>query len=328
MKKVHIIAILVLILVAHVLIIKYRRAGNDFEYQPPSNEVIAEHLAKQIAALKLLSVSETLQRLDRMEYYRYPGAFVGSGTVFELDRDGNITAEGLYKQNKIEVEQVLSSRLFRKALQDMGKLPKDQASALLEEELVVALSRYLDLYQDFFESHPLNVSEGKTADGQPFIVGIKIIGESADGQPVLLGLRYKIFSLILIAGSLELANIHEKIREIDIIAKNQKADVCRINDANVRMNYTFGTLLDNNLILASGLYGTSQRKGDTALAHFADRFAIHQIVDFSASGTEYDTMVLHGVQELVPDEEYINVRYFEQMTNEDLDELRRILALP
>jgi hypothetical protein len=101
--------------------------------------------------------------------------------------------------------------------------------------------------------------------------------------------------------------------------------VHRIEDVSIRINYMLGALLDNDLVLSSGLYGTSPRKGDVKLTPFADRFASHKLVDFSAPGTEYDVMVRHGVQELVPDKEYINVRYFDQMTYEDLEELRRIL---
>ena len=94
------------------------------------------------------------------------------------------------------------------------------------------------------------------------------------------------------------------------------------------MNYALGALLHNNLVLASGLYGTSSRKESVALKPFANRFVDHKLVDFSAPATEYDIMVRHGVQVPTPDKEHINVRYFDQMTFEDWDELRRILGSP
>ena len=316
MKKTHIvIGILVVVTVAHLFVVKYyqhKRTESTLEGQVPSNVAIEERIAKQVSSLETLSEIETLQHLSKMEYYDWPGAKVGAGTIFLHDVDGGIAAESLYERNRIELERILSNRVFRKTLQDLSKLPKNRASALLASELDAALSKYLELYTGFFESQSLDFT----------------IGESADGQPVLLGLRNKLFTLILIAGSLELTNTYENIKKIDVIAKGQEMEVRRIEAPHVRRNYLLLALLHNNLVLASGLYGTSSRKGDVELKPFVTRFSDHKLVDFSAPATEYDDLVRHGVQRLTPDKGYINVRYFDQVTNEDLNELRRILYSP
>ena len=312
MKKVYIILILVIVTIAHVLIVGYYRhrvgEGAVEEHQPPTNVVIKDRLDKQISDLKLLSVAETVRQLDKLDNYLYPGVFIGAGTLFFLDDDGNIASESLYERDKIELKQILSNRGFRKALQELGELPKDQASKLLKSELVAALSKYLELYKGFFESQSLDFSTG----------------ESADGEPVFMGFRYKVFALMLIAGSLELTNTHGIIKDIHRIARSQNVDMNSIEDLDVRRSYSLRALLHNNLVLASGLYGTSSQKSDDALQPFTDRFVDHKLVDFSAPATEFDMMVRHGVQVPTPDKEHINVRYFDQMTFEDLDELRRI----
>ena len=197
MKKAYIIiGILVIVTVAHVLIMGYyrhRKGESALEaYQPPTNVAIEERLGKQISDLKLLTVAETVRQLDKMEYYDWPGAFVGAGTMFMLDDNGNIESESLYEHDKIELEQILSNRVFRKSLHDLSTLPKDQASKLLKSELDAALSKYLELYKVFFGSLSLDFS----------------IGESSDGKPVFTGFRNKVFALVLIAGSLELIDIH------------------------------------------------------------------------------------------------------------------------
>ena len=183
---------------------------------------------------------------------------------------------------------------------------------MLKSELDSALSRYLEFYKGFFESKSMDIC----------------IQTSTDGQPLLAGLRNKLFALTLIAGSLELTDVHEDIKEIDVIAKNQVIEVRSIGDPFIKMNYMLSALLHNNLVLASGLYGTSSRKSDAELKPFADRFADHKLVDFSAFATEYDVPVRHGVWEPTPDKGHINVRYFDEMTFDDLDELRRILDSP
>ena|GEM_PF-2419915 len=330
MKKVYAIIILV-VFVANVAVVKYyhqRRTTTPFEYTVFSNVLIEERLERQVVALKTLSVEETVQLLSGMEYYLYPGAFIGGSTIFLRDADGNTIAESLYERDKIEVERILSNRVFRKSLQDLREMPKNQASNLLNRELGETLSKYLELYRAFYEARSLDFNVLSSS--------IDNISEAMDGNihiimeepPVFFGLRKKLFALVLIAGSLELTDVHEKIKEIDVLAQKQKEESRCIEDMHIRRNYILSALLHNNLVLASGLYGTSSRKGDAALKPFSDRFVIHQIVDFSAPATEYDVMVRHDIVAPRPDEEYINVRYFEQMTNEDLDELRRILALP
>jgi hypothetical protein len=314
MKKVYIIAVLVIITVLHVLVIRqsqHRKESNALEeYQPPSNVAIDELLGKQIDHLKTLSVKETVQQLDRQVYYDYPGAFAASGLYVIWDGKGDIFPECLYKRNRAEVEVIMSSRMFRKSLQDLEQLPRDEASKLLVSELDGTLSKYLELYNGFWKTKSLDVSSG----------------ELPDGPPTLPGIRNKLFALVLIAGTLKFTDIHEKVKEIDDIAKNQEIEVRRIEDRDVKTHYMMFPLLHNNIVLASGLYGTSTRKGDSDLKLFADRFADHKLVDFSAPGTEYDVMVTHGVQALMPDKEYINVCYFDQMTYEDLDELHNILG--
>ncbi|MCL2005974.1 MAG: hypothetical protein FWG73_07385 [Planctomycetaceae bacterium] len=310
MQKAYIIAFFAFVGIANFAVYQVRQAASiREEYQPSSDVVIAEHLAKQVAELKVLSVTETLQRLSEMEDYLYPGAFIGAEMIFLSDNDGNIFAENIYQHQSNELERILSNRAFRKALQDLNELPKDQASELLLSEFDNTLPEYLILYDDFAK-----------VPSRTFVL------QSADGQPVLLGVRKKLFALMLIAGSLGLTDVHKAIEKIDAISQNQKVDVRRIEDPDIRADHSLMALLHNNLVLASGLYGTSPRKEDAALKPFADRFASRRIVDFSAPATEYDVMVRHGVLVPRPDKEYIDIRYFAQMTDEDLAELRRILA--
>ena len=317
MKRAYIlIGIIVVAALVLVLVFHRKRAESTLDtlegYQKPANIAIGERLEKQISHLRTQSEIETLQTLDKMEFYEWPGAFIGVETPFMLDAYGNVVAESFYERNRVDLEKVLSNRVFRKSLQDIGKLPKNQASEMLANELDVALSRYLELFNGFYESLSTSITDG----------------ESADGRPVLRGFRNKLFALILIAGSLELTGLHEKIKQIDSIAKDQKTKVSRIKDPQIRMHYTLLTLLHNNIVLASGLYGTSPRKGDAELKPFADRFSDHKMVDFSAPATEYDTPVRHGVQTPTPDKGNINVRYFDQVTDEDLNVLRTILNSP
>lgn len=288
---------------------EYAKAEEEIpRNQVPTNVVVSERIASQVSLLSKLSTVETLQLLDRMEYYEWPGASIGAGTIFLTDTNGDITSEGFYDQHRISMEKILSNRVFRKSLADLSKLPRNQASELLVKELNIALRKYQELYSGFVKTQSLDFN----------------ILASKDGKPVLRGLRNKVFALMLIAGSLELTDVHKNVNQIVDIAQKQRANVSQMEDPNIRSTYFLSALLDNNLVLASSLYGTVSHKEDTKLKPFADRFTDHQLVDYSAFATEYD--MFSRVQTLKPDKEYINVRYFDQMTDKDLGELCRILC--
>ena len=327
MRKASLVVILVLVVAAAVLAVRHHQHARaqhaDTESavqgvidralgQPTTGEVVAGRIWAQVSQLERLSEVETVRLLDNMEFYFWPGARIGAETIIFHNADGNLTAASQHELDRNDLERILSNRVFRKAFQDLSKLPKDQASELLGRELEDTLSQYLDMFNGFLETRSWDVN----------------ILSSRNGEPVLRGLRYKIFALVLIAGSLELTDIHEIIRRIDAIAIDQEADISRIEDWYTRMQYTNGVSLRNNLILASGMYGTSSRNEDARLALFenANRFVGREMVGFSSPATEFDVLApreMHFLASL--DDARIHLRYFAQMTNEDLNELRRIL---
>jgi len=300
MKKVYIVVgILVVLAVVHVFVAgcsPHKNAENASADQSPSNTAIKEPPGKEITDPKELAALGTMRQLSRMK--EYPN--LGAEMLYHLDDEGNYIAESLYGHHRIEANQIFRNRIFRDVLRDLGKLSKNRVSELLAGELEDALSKYLELYNGSFENPSLKI----------FSVPVE---ESADGPPVFLGLRNKIFALILIAGSLELTDIHERIKNIDAIAKKQDIEIRRSESKSVRTYYLLDASLHNNLVLASGLYGTSPRKGDAGLKPFGDRFAERQVANYFYYGNVTESY---------------NIRYFDKMTFKDLDELRRVLGSP
>ncbi|MDR1382880.1 MAG: hypothetical protein LBJ67_03390 [Planctomycetaceae bacterium] len=297
---------IIIITVIHVAIILCRRNKSEpIEYPKTYDVVVEGRIEKQILMLTPLTVKETVQSLKKLEYYEWPGCFIGAGTIYTFDD------KGLLEADKVTLHEILSNRIFRKSLQELKKQPKKETTAIVLEELNITLEKYLKLYNDFFEKQSLDFSKG----------------EAADGKPVLRGLRYEIFALILIAGSLELTELNETICKIVTIAEEQKNGIKQWNDELRKFSYLEGAALCNNLVLSSGLYGTvPQQKKDSELKKYTLRYSEHKFVDYSAPATEYDDIVRTGFRKAVPDKEYINIRYFEQATNNDVKELFQIVC--
>ena len=201
MKKPWLGWILILVLIGNALFMILLRKQSTVEpmlpvYQKPYNELVDERIEQQLEVLRPQSLVESLKKLDRMEYYLWPGTIIGASTTLSLD-DG-----GRYQSSSNQQEVILSKRVFRKCLQEISLLPKKEATQLIEKEIKETLPIYLDAYKDFVKSGSISI----------------ILSEGEDGKPVLSGLRYKLFALLLISGTCELTSIHETVRQVAMIA--------------------------------------------------------------------------------------------------------------
>ena len=176
--------------------------------QEPQKPVFAsdfydEAVRKQVEPLHKQSLGESLGELDRMEHYQ---TLAGS---LVMSSDG--------------LGAILSSRIFRKCVEEMRLLPPKEAARLIESHIDKTLPAYIDKYnqriQEAFDGEAAFAARKEQAEkeGHSFIPGISAIapGEGKDGQPILYGLRFKLLALLLIAGSCEHTDCHAVVTEGD-----------------------------------------------------------------------------------------------------------------
>ena len=248
---------------------------------------------RQIAALSGLSIEELLDALAYMEYYIYPGFRyfqVGMNTVDD---------KGRLRCNLADQKMIMSSRAFRKCLHEICLLPKDEAAWWIENEIQETLPLYLDTLKKCESGLiPLSYSERE------------------DGKPVLPGLRYKLLALLLIAGTCELIDAHETVCQVVQVALEEKIRISKMNLPPVQSmgRLTKGSLW-NPVILCAGFYGTSPYQDLPQLDSFAQRYGVNEYVDYTAAQTAFDN---DGPYLTVPDDDIIDMRYFENATDDDV----------
>jgi hypothetical protein len=300
MKRTWIIGIVATILFANAVFMVYLRKSRTvlLDFQKPYNEVVDERIGRQVDILRLQSLNESLAMLDRMEHYNWPGASIGAGEI-RVHNDA-----GRYKDNIDKQNIVLSSRVFRKCIQEIKLIPQKEAIRLIETHLDNALLAYTNAYE--FGASPTLASD-------------------KDGKPVLKGIRYKVFALLLIAGMCEFTENHVMVRKVAEFAFDQKTrGLKRISEIDypnphvasfAQFVYLTDTSLWNPYILSAGLYGTHPRRNSPEFKKFADRLTEHSLVDYTANRTEFDD---HFGMEVVPDRGYIKIRLFKSATDEDV----------
>jgi len=163
---------------------------------PPLTPVQAyeRRVAQEIAGLRNEPLQTTISKLSDIEGYRSP-----------LMSDGASGIEmPLYPEKGCrDIEDIVSNRRFRKALQELSAMPKEQASGLIDSEIAAALRHYVPL----FDGNWRVVADGrrKVPAGTPSSAGPSLqMSNNANGAPTFAGLRLKLFSLALIAANLRL----------------------------------------------------------------------------------------------------------------------------
>ena len=293
MKRTLFLWIVVAVLIANVFLITYLRKRNtvalDHNFQIPANEAFDEAVHRLVEPLRGQSLEESLNTLDRMGHYMFSGATIGVGSSITIDDSGR------YRMGVNHQKIILSSRDFRKCVQEMKLLPQKEAARLIERHLDSALSAWIAAYESGADA--------------------SFLGEKEDGKPVLRGLRYRVWALLLIAGTHELTDCHAAVKKVANLALEQKRNMPEFEEPIQQLWFLAEVSLWNPIILSAGLYGTHPRKDSPEFSDIGKRYAEHQIVDYSARRNEYESISFIAVE---PDKEYIKIRYFEEATDDDV----------
>jgi hypothetical protein len=199
--------------------------------------------------------------------------------------------------------------VFRKCFYELSQIPKDEATDIMNVEMKQTLLAYRSKYDDIIADCHKDVSRGLAFQ----------MSDSRDGKPTFSGLRYKIFALILISESLGLTGCHEIIVDVAKLAIRQKDEIQKFSDQLLKFSLIDKASLCNCYVLSAGLYGTCHDKNRPELASLSSRYVKRDLVDYSASATEYDILVRDGLVKPKPNKGFIGVYLFKQSTDDDDD---------
>jgi hypothetical protein len=185
------------------------------------------------------SVELSLSRLDEYRMYTWGGIWI----YFQKSNYGEDEIPlklGVCQKDPI---CIIANRRFLKLIEELPKLPKENAAHLVGREMSSALSEYTRLWDEQMEySNYLKKKEYRDPNKPTRF----LILYREDGKPTLVAMRLKVLTLALIAGNLRLYETQPEVGKILEAALEQRN--------NFYENPIFNKIAVAPMLVEAGLY--------------------------------------------------------------------------
>ena len=207
-----------------------------------------------------------------------------------------------------DIYGLMRSRRLLKIYVELAALPKPKASVLVQRHLEVALKEYNRMYDELF---PLDGPAGK-GWGQ-------ISDDGNVEHATFLGRRTQVLGLVFLAGNLQLKELDADVLQVVQRGVKQYDDMrnsTKYDKPTAVLAVAWASLYSPET-LATGLIGTATRDDDPVLTKYRSRLDRAKRAPF----TQVD-----GLFGPVPTTDAIELRYFENITEADLEQLIAAVA--
>ena len=257
--------------------------SNGSESKAPASN-LSERVSKEVAKLETETLEESLSKLSDLNMFNLAFLpFNGAGYIAQ-------PGDPLRKEaGQTDLEAVMSNRRFLKVLDDLGKMKKPEATALVNQYLSMALVEYIKLYDaELLRLGPM-FHEDSFA-GQRVFSGPGFALTSSSGKPEIRGTRLNVLSLVWISGILELLGCKEQIERVTRLALNQRRNLYSSKfHPSVKAQILEGFSLYNRQIIGSSLLGVSaiDKVQASVVEAIGGEWQVRQLVAYNAAPTDF-----------------------------------------
>lgn len=281
----------------------------------PATIPLRMKIGRYVNRLRKESPEESLRLLSEVEMFYWPPPPRDSARVrFPLEQEAGAG----------EADRICMNRRFLKLFAELRAMPREQAAALVRREL----AETLPLYQERFEATWKEVqraAEAMKRSGTRQTAGPALqVSNNEDASPTPAGLRYKVLTLVLLAGNLQLDACMADIRKVAAVGLAQRDRF--YGDDMSHKGDRFLTLLRmglyNRQILAAGLQGAGDF--DIRGAVESGTWESRKLPSYDAAATPYD-MLTRGAGPIPVDytKGSFTVGFPKMMNDEQFDMLAR-----
>ncbi len=279
---------------------------------------------KDIAGLQNETLAESLQRLSDVNMFYWPGPSPAGASVVTsyIPLDAGV--------GDSDIDAIMSSRRFRKLLDELGRLDSTAASKNINEELSAATAEYLEIYEQDVKRLSAHFEIDKVS-GQSFIAGPTFeIDNVPEGKLVIAGARLKVLSLVWIAGILKLDECKSSVENVARVARKQRDAL--YGDQSLHPFFRSQMLklasVYNRRILISALHDVSA--DGVPVADVMEAAGIEwqerQLASYKAELTEFDLPVQSGVARPDYSRGSVTVRVVSPIDDQQFDALMEKLS--
>jgi len=229
-----------------------------------------------------------------------------------------------------DLEAIMSDRRFLKVFDELGKMDKAAASAMLGRYLSSGLEVYLKLYDEKIRASAPQFKakdlEGKRAYSGPAFE----VGEVPEGTVVIAGARLNVLALVWISGMLDLSGSNSQVQRVAQLAVNQRKEL--YEDSTLDPFYRkevlgAASLYNRQIICSSLLAGAPGDVQSSILKSIGASWQKRQLTSFRAAATQFDSRAVLGAAKPDYSSGSLNVKFISPLDDAGFDAVLEQLHL-
>jgi len=288
------------------------------QQQPPQQDIIITNTLRWIAEMEEEPIEEILLKLNDVAEYTMYGQMDNRANRLFYDA----AERGRLSQKSIE--DTIANRRFRKAFEDMQKMDKKQAGALLSKLIKDNLVELTTLLNKDKERFALGQHRERNGVLKAIIVSYPEADSyrpmsRTDIPPTYLGRHYAVMSYVWLAGLLELQEVRPAIEEVIEFAREEFAFYNFVEDkmesATFKSMLFDQSLYNPSLLVTATLCDPSWKVEQKKI--LASKLVNREVFDYRIPLPAYKPIGVEGVKE--PHDGMITLRYYEGITDEEFN---------
>ena len=246
---------------------------------------VPARIAEDFNSLKTESLEQSVKNLYLVDFYYWPRSrYAGDGVIILPLPE----SEGL-----VDVDRIFRNMRFIKVYNELSQIDNIKASKLIFDEINETLPLYLRMFSESWD-RVFKVHENEPS-GQRHTIGPSLqVSDDPNGAPTLAGVRYKLLSLVVLAGNLKLESTRPPIARVvsEALAQRNKFYDPNTGFEGDRFSMLIKAGLYNRQVLATGILLTSgmqttENNNATSIADY--HWETKQLALFNASvSSPYD----------------------------------------
>ena len=221
-----------------------------------------------------------------------------------------------------DIHSLLANRRFRKAYEDLQKIDKTQAAALLTKNIRENLPELRVMLQGYKDMVPRGWHKGNIAVTTWIDKGDTYrLMSSPNHPPTRFGRRHAVFSYILLASLLEIQEVRPAVGEVIAFAKEEYKFFNSQSDeesGTLKLVVLKESLYNPSLLLTATLCDPTWNADKHKLLE--SKLVTKEIVDWQARSTEYDMPGREGWVPVKPHEKMLKIRYYAGITDAEFND--------